>query len=116
SRLFNPGWHMAQDLKSMLTISEAVTRSALARRENRGAHSRIDYPSLDTVWGQQNNIISSQRGSMALRQEPVPALPGELQEILAEEKWKTSGGGSKMAEAILEVFRGDRQGGKTEQY
>ena len=86
SRLFNPGWHLAQDLKSMLTISEAVTRSALARRESRGAHSRIDYPSLDTVWGQQNNIISSQRGSMALRQEPVPALPGELQEILAEEK------------------------------
>lgn len=86
SRLFNPGWHLAQDLKSMLTISEAVTRSALARRESRGAHSRIDYPSLDTVWGQQNNIISSQRGSMALRQEPVPTVPEELQKILAEEK------------------------------
>jgi succinate dehydrogenase / fumarate reductase flavoprotein subunit len=44
SRMFNPGWHMALDLKSMLTISEAVTRSALAREESRGAHSRIDYP------------------------------------------------------------------------
>jgi len=86
SRLFNPGWHLAQDLKSMLTISEAVTRSALARRESRGAHSRIDYPSLDTVWGQQNNIISSQGGSMALRQELVPTLPKELQKILSEEK------------------------------
>ena len=86
SRLFNPGWHLAQDLKSMLAISEAVTRSALARRESRGAHSRIDYPSLDTVWGQQNNIISSQGGSMALRQELVPTLPKELQKILSEEK------------------------------
>ena len=86
SRLFNPGWHLAYDLKSMLTISEAVTRSALARRESRGAHSRIDYPSLDAAtWGQQNNIISSQRGAMALRQEPVPAMPEELKQILAEE-------------------------------
>jgi len=86
SRLFNPGWHLSQDLKSMLTISEAVTRSALARRESRGAHSRIDYPSLDNNWGQQNNVISSQRGAMALRQEPVPAMPEELQKILAEDK------------------------------
>jgi len=86
SRLFNPGWHLSQDLKSMLTISEAVTRSALARRESRGAHSRIDYPSLDNTWGQQNNVISSQRGAMALRQEPVPAMPEELQKILAEDK------------------------------
>ena len=86
SRLFNPGWHLSQDLKSMLTISEAVTRSALARRESRGAHSRIDYPSLDNAWGQQNNVVSSQRGAMALRQEPVPAMPEELQKILAEDK------------------------------
>jgi succinate dehydrogenase / fumarate reductase flavoprotein subunit len=85
SRLFNPGWHLAHDLRSMLTISEAVTRSALARRESRGAHSRIDYPSLDTAWGQQNNIISSQRGVMTLRQEAVPPMPGELKTILAEE-------------------------------
>jgi len=63
SRLFNPGWHLAYDLKSMLTISEAVARSALARQESRGAHSRIDYPSLDAKWGQQTNIISSQRGA-----------------------------------------------------
>jgi succinate dehydrogenase / fumarate reductase, flavoprotein subunit len=86
SRLFNPGWHLSYDLKSMLTIAEAVTRSALARRESRGAHSRIDYPSLDaTTWGQQNNIIAAQRGAMTLRQEPVPAMPEELKKLLAEE-------------------------------
>jgi succinate dehydrogenase / fumarate reductase, flavoprotein subunit len=86
SRLFNPGWHLSFDLKSMLTISEAVTRSALARRESRGAHSRIDHPSLDaTTWGQQNNIIAAQRGTMTLRQEPVPAMPEELKKLLADE-------------------------------
>jgi succinate dehydrogenase / fumarate reductase flavoprotein subunit len=53
SRLFNPGWHLARDLKSMLTVSEAVAKSALARQESRGAHSRIDYPKLDPAWGRQ---------------------------------------------------------------
>ena len=56
--MFNPGWHLCADLKSMLTVSEAVARSALARRESRGAHSRLDYPDFDAQWGKQNNIIS----------------------------------------------------------
>jgi succinate dehydrogenase flavoprotein subunit len=93
SRMFNPGWHLSYDLKSMLTISEAVTRSALARRESRGAHSRIDYPSLDATWGKQNNVISSQSRAMMLRQEPVPAMPEELQKLLAEEAEATAGKG-----------------------
>ena len=57
SRLFNPGWHLARDLKSMLTVSEAVALSALERKESRGAHSRIDYPDYDETWSKQNNII-----------------------------------------------------------
>jgi succinate dehydrogenase / fumarate reductase flavoprotein subunit len=85
SRLFNPGWHLAKDLKSMLTVSEAVTRSALARKESRGAHSRIDCPKLDdTVWGKQNNVISKDGAAMKLRQEPTKALPDELKQVLAE--------------------------------
>src|SRR5207244_2986834 len=64
SRLFNPGWHLAQDLKSMLTVSEAVTRSAIARQESRGAHRRIDYPSFDVVWGTKNNVIVREGDTM----------------------------------------------------
>lgn len=87
SRLFNPGWHLARDLKSMLTVSEAVTRSALARKESRGAHSRIDFPKLDEQgWGQQHNVISRDGDRMKLQQQPVDAIPGELKELLAEEK------------------------------
>jgi succinate dehydrogenase / fumarate reductase flavoprotein subunit len=86
SRMFNPGWHLAQDLKSMLTVSEAVTRSALAREESRGAHSRIDYPSLDTNWGTKNNVIVREGNAMKLRQQPVPEMPGELKQLVADEK------------------------------
>jgi len=86
SRFFNPGWHLAQELKAMLTVSEGVTRSALARQESRGAHSRIDYPSLDSAWGTKNNVIVRDGETMELRQSPVPEMPNELKQLLAEEK------------------------------
>ena len=84
SRMFNPGWHLAADLNCMLTVSTAVAMSALARKESRGAHSRIDFSGLDENWGRQNNIIHSHAGKMALRQDPKPPLPEELQQILDE--------------------------------
>jgi succinate dehydrogenase / fumarate reductase flavoprotein subunit len=86
SRLFNPGWHLAQDLKSMLTVSEAVTRSALAREESRGAHSRIDYPNFDAGWATKNNVISRDGSAMKLRQTPVAEMPAELKQLVAKEK------------------------------
>jgi succinate dehydrogenase / fumarate reductase, flavoprotein subunit len=86
SRMFNPGWHLCADLKSMLTVSEAVTRSAIARRESRGAHSRLDYPNLDPEWGKQNNIIARRGSEMILRQEPISEMPADLQAILIEGK------------------------------
>ena len=86
SRMFNPGWHLALELKSLLTVSEAVARSVLIREESRGAHSRIDFPNLDPAWGSKNNIIRREAAAMALRQETLPDLPAELKQILAEEK------------------------------
>ena len=86
SRMFNPGWHLALELKSMLTISEAVARSALVREECRGAHSRIDFPDTDPAWGSKNNVIRREGADMALRQESRPEMPNELKQILAEEK------------------------------
>lgn len=86
SRMFNPGWHLCRDLKSMLTIAEAVARSALARRESRGAHSRIDFPNYDPVWEKQNNVTSRRGETMELRQVPVTPMPQELQALVADEK------------------------------
>jgi len=84
SRLFNPGWHLARDLKSMLTVSEAVARSALARPESRGAHSRTDYPKTDAAWGRQNTIVVREAEAMELIQKPIPEMPAELAALLSE--------------------------------
>jgi succinate dehydrogenase / fumarate reductase flavoprotein subunit len=85
SRLFNPGWHLSCDLKSMLIVSEAVTLSALVRTESRGAHSRIDYPNVDPVWEKKNNIIVREGGQMKRRESPVAEMPGDLKQILAQD-------------------------------
>ena len=86
SRLFNPGWHLARDLKSMLTVSEAVALSAVERKESRGAHSRIDYPNYDDAWGKQNNIVARDEDGMKLFQRVIPQMPAELKQILEEGK------------------------------
>ena len=86
SRLFNPGWHLARDLQSMLTVSEAVALSALERRESRGAHSRIDYTSYDEGWSKQNNIVARDGTAMSLSQRPISEMPAELKQIVDEGK------------------------------
>jgi succinate dehydrogenase / fumarate reductase flavoprotein subunit len=86
SRLFNPGWHLAFDLKSMLAVSEAVTRSAIARRESRGGHARIDFPNYDPAWEKKHNVIVKKGNEMTRMEWPSPEIPEELQKILAEDK------------------------------
>jgi succinate dehydrogenase / fumarate reductase, flavoprotein subunit len=84
SRMFNPGWHLSLELKSMLTVSEAVARSALAREESRGAHSRIDFPELSAEWGKKHNVIRRGEAGMTLSQEKVTEMPAELKAVLDE--------------------------------
>jgi succinate dehydrogenase / fumarate reductase flavoprotein subunit len=85
SRMFNPGWHLSRDLQHMLVVAEAVTRSALARQESRGAHSRIDFPKTDDAWGKKNHVIVRQVEAMTLVAVPVREMPDDLKQILAEE-------------------------------
>ncbi len=82
SRLFNPGWHLARDLKSMLTVSEAVALSARERKESRGAHSRIDFPKYDETWAKQNNVIVRDGDQMRLKQTPIADPPPDLKELI----------------------------------
>ena len=86
SRMYNPGWHLAYDLKNMLKTAEAVSLSALTRQESRGAHTRLDYPQTDPEWGKVNLVISKDGEAMRLRKEPLPSMPAELRKLFEESK------------------------------
>ena len=86
SRMFNPGWHLSQDLLRMLTVSEAAALAALARQESRGAHSRLDYSKTDDAWGKKNHVIVKKGEQMTLFAVPTVEMPDDLKAILAEDK------------------------------
>ncbi len=86
-REFNPGWHTALDLNNLLTVSEAITRSALERKESRGAHFREDYPEKDPMFGRVNIVLRKIReGAMQVSREPIPEMRAELRQIIEEMK------------------------------
>jgi succinate dehydrogenase / fumarate reductase flavoprotein subunit len=86
NRQYNPGWHLALDLHAMLTVSEAVTRSAIERKESRGGHTRDDYPNSDPGLGTVNVVTRRIDGEMAISQEPLPEMPEDLKQQLLEAK------------------------------
>ena len=81
-RQYNPGWHTALDLRNLLTVSEAVTRAALERRESRGAHTRVEYPDSDKRLGTVNVVVRRRGAAMTVAQEPIPPMPDELKRVL----------------------------------
>jgi len=86
-REYNPGWHTALDLKHLLTVSEAVTRCALERKESRGGHFREDFPEKDPEAAKMNIIAwKGPDGSMQLRREAIPEMPEELKQVIEEMK------------------------------
>jgi succinate dehydrogenase / fumarate reductase flavoprotein subunit len=87
NRDFNPGWHTALDLENLLTVSEAITRAALERKESRGAHFREDYPAKDDAFGKVNTVVSQTAdGSMQVRLEPLPEMPDYLKQVIEENR------------------------------
>jgi succinate dehydrogenase / fumarate reductase flavoprotein subunit len=86
-REFNPGWHTALDLKNLLTVSEAITRSAIERKESRGGHFRDDFPNKDAASGRMNVVVRKNAdGTMQVRRQPIPEMPPELKQIIEEMK------------------------------
>jgi succinate dehydrogenase / fumarate reductase, flavoprotein subunit len=86
-REYNPGWHTAIDLKHLLTVSEAITRAAIDRKESRGGHFREDFPDKDPEAAKYNSVISKQTdGSMKLRREPIPVMREDLKQVIEEMK------------------------------
>ena len=86
-REYNPGWHTAIDLKSLLTVSEAITRAAIERKESRGGHFRDDFPGKDAAEGKVSIVVrKGADGSMQVRREPIPDMPPELKQVVEEMK------------------------------
>jgi succinate dehydrogenase / fumarate reductase flavoprotein subunit len=87
NREYNPGWHTALDLKNLLTVSEAITRSAVERKESRGGHFRDDFPEKDPEYAKFNVVTSrGPDGRMRIRREPVKEMPQELKAVIEEMK------------------------------
>jgi succinate dehydrogenase / fumarate reductase flavoprotein subunit len=87
NREYNPGWHTGLDLANLLTVSEAITRAAIERRESRGGHFREDYPEKDSAGATFNVVIrKGEDAQMRLSREPVPEMPDELKRIIQEQR------------------------------
>ncbi len=84
NRQFNPGWHLAMDVSTMLTVSRCVALAALERQESRGGHTREDFPKADPAWGQVNLALTTPEGKVSLDRKPLPTMPEELAALLKE--------------------------------
>jgi succinate dehydrogenase / fumarate reductase flavoprotein subunit len=86
-REYNPGWHAALDLHNLLTVSEAITRAALERRESRGGHFRDDCPDKDPQFATFNFVVrKGPHGAMEVSRVPIPPMPDELKRIIEDMK------------------------------
>ncbi len=86
NRQYNPGWHLALDLRTMLAVSEACTLSALERKESRGGHTRDDYPKTDPNLAKVNMVTRRKNGALTITPEPRPEIPDDLKQLLEEQK------------------------------
>jgi succinate dehydrogenase / fumarate reductase flavoprotein subunit len=85
-RTYNPGWHTALDLRSLLTVAECTTLAALERKESRGGHTRDDYPTTEAEWGKVNVVVRQKNGTIQVTREPLPEMPAELKPLFQEKK------------------------------
>jgi succinate dehydrogenase / fumarate reductase flavoprotein subunit len=83
-RQYNPGWHLALDLRSLLAVSECIARAARERRESRGAQTRDDYPGTDPKFGKATVVVRQREGTLSVALEPLPPMPDELTQLLEE--------------------------------
>ncbi|PZS17218.1 MAG: fumarate reductase/succinate dehydrogenase flavoprotein subunit, partial [Pseudonocardiales bacterium] len=77
-RQFNPGWHLALDLRNMLAVSECVARAAMLRHESRGGHTRDDFPKMDPRWRQLNLICTAAGDGIEVVEQPLPPMRHDL--------------------------------------
>jgi len=81
-RAYNPGWHLALDLRNMLAVSDCVAQAALERQESRGGHTREDYPAMSPEWRKVNLVCAvDASGGVGLRRQPLVPMRTDLLEL-----------------------------------
>ena len=81
-RAYNPGWHLALDLRNMLLVAECVAQAALERQESRGGHTRDDYPGMSPEWRKVILICSAgPDGTVSIKRQPNPPMRTDLLEL-----------------------------------
>ena len=100
SRLFNPGWHTAQDVRYLVQISEIIIRTALERKERRGAQWRLDFDGPDDELGKINFIVKKdEQGEVGIERREIPPMPEHLSELLEGKVVDMAGGEKRGAES-----------------
>jgi succinate dehydrogenase / fumarate reductase flavoprotein subunit len=77
-RRYNPGWHLALDLRNMVIVSECTAKAALEREESRGGHTREDFPAMSPQWRLVNLVCALDGDDVVLERKPVPKMREEL--------------------------------------
>jgi succinate dehydrogenase / fumarate reductase flavoprotein subunit len=95
-RAYNPGWHLAMDLRNMMQVAECVAEAALERQESRGGHTREDYPEMSPEWrkinlicslGADGNVALSRQGLVPMREDLLELFDiGELKKYMTDEE------------------------------
>jgi succinate dehydrogenase / fumarate reductase, flavoprotein subunit len=99
SRIYNPGWHLAIDLRNMVLVSECVARAALKREESRGGHTRDDFPGMDPEWRRKLLVCSTEDGSTVKVEEKVqPPMRDDLITLFDRDELKKYLTDEEMAE------------------
>jgi succinate dehydrogenase / fumarate reductase flavoprotein subunit len=100
SRLFNPGWHTAQDVRYLVQISEIILRTALERKERRGAQWRLDFDGPDDELGKINFIVTKDgQGEVGIERREISQMPEHLFELVKDEVPDMAGGEKRGAES-----------------
>ena len=87
-RAFNPGWHLALDLKNMLLVAEAVAKASLVRQESRGGHTRDDYPKMSDEWRKINIVCRYDGEGAVIEHQPMQPMRPDLLELFDIEELK----------------------------